>query len=239
MDGAAYQWVDLDGEGLAGVLTEQGGAWFYKPNLGDGHASARRMLARSAVRRGGGRRATPAGSLDLAGDGQLDLVELGGPMPGFYERDRRARLAAVPAVPRPAEHRLDDPNLRLVDLDGDGLADVLITGDDALTWYPSLGRDGLRHGQAQPAQPYDEERGPAAGVRRRQQSIYLADMTGDGLSDLVRVRNGEVCYWPNLGYGRFGAKVTMDDAPWLDQPGPVRPAAGAARRHRRLAAPPT
>ena len=43
------------------------------------------------------------------------------------------------------------------------------------------------------------------------QSIYLADMSGDGLTDLVRVRNGEVCYWPNLGYGRFGAKV--DDGP--------------------------
>ena len=41
-------------------------------------------------------------------------------------------------------------------------------------------------------------------------------MTGDGLSDLVRIRNGEVCYWPNLGYGRFGAKVTMDHAPWFD-----------------------
>ncbi len=38
-------------------------------------------------------------------------------------------------------------------------------------------------------------------------------MSGDGLSDIVRIRYGEVCYWPNLGYGRFGAKVTMDNAP--------------------------
>src|SRR5262249_40383006 len=30
--------------------------------------------------------------------------------------------------------------------------------------------------------------------------------------------NGEVCYWPNLGYGRFGAKVNMDRAPWFDHP---------------------
>ena len=43
-------------------------------------------------------------------------------------------------------------------------------------------------------------------------------MCGDGLTDLVRIRNGEVCYWPNLGYGRFGAKVTMDNAPWFDNP---------------------
>lgn len=32
-DGARYQWVDLDGEGLSGILTEQGGGWFYKRNL--------------------------------------------------------------------------------------------------------------------------------------------------------------------------------------------------------------
>ena len=43
-------------------------------------------------------------------------------------------------------------------------------------------------------------------------------MCGDGLVDLVRVRNGEVCYWLNLGYGRFGAKVAMDNSPWFDSP---------------------
>ncbi len=26
----------------------------------------------------------------------------------------------------------------------------------------------------------------------------------------MRIRNGEVCYGPNLGYGPFGAKVSMD-----------------------------
>ena len=41
-------------------------------------------------------------------------------------------------------------------------------------------------------------------------------MTGDGLADLVRVRNGEICYWPNSGSASFGAKVTMDNAPWFD-----------------------
>jgi hypothetical protein len=42
-------------------------------------------------------------------------------------------------------------------------------------------------------------------------------MCGDGLNALVRVRNGEVAYWPNLGYGRFGARVTMDGAPRFDR----------------------
>ncbi len=43
-------------------------------------------------------------------------------------------------------------------------------------------------------------------------------MSGDGLTDIARIRNGEVCYWPNLGYGKFGGKVTMDHAPWFDAP---------------------
>ena len=49
------------------------------------------------------------------------------------------------------------------------------------------------------------------------ESIFLADMSGDGLTDLVRIRVGEVCYWPNLGYGRFGAKVTIDGASRFDR----------------------
>ena len=34
--------------------------------------------------------------------------------------------------------------------------------------------------------------------------------------DIVRIRNGEICYWPNIGYGKFGNKVGMDEAPVFD-----------------------
>ncbi|MEL6721059.1 MAG: SpvB/TcaC N-terminal domain-containing protein, partial [Bacteroidota bacterium] len=30
-----YQWIDLYNEGISGILTEQGEAWYYKSNLGD------------------------------------------------------------------------------------------------------------------------------------------------------------------------------------------------------------
>ena len=33
LDGSNYQWIDLDGDGVAGILTEQANAWFYKRNL--------------------------------------------------------------------------------------------------------------------------------------------------------------------------------------------------------------
>jgi len=85
------------------------------------------------------------------------------------------------------------------------------------TWYPSLGEEGF-DSSARVALALDEEDGPRLVFADGTDSIYLADLSGDGLTDLVRIRNGEVCYWPNLGYGQFGKKVTMDNAPWFDAP---------------------
>jgi RHS repeat-associated protein len=220
------QWIDLDGEGLSGALMEQGGDWLYKPNLGPViplepdtllHARlgpARRVSREPSV-------AAPIGRgarfMDLAGDGQLDLVALDGPAPGFYERTADLDWAAHETFQSLPVIDWSDPNLRLIDLTGDGRADILITEQDALCWHLSLGEAGF--GPAKRVRKVlDEERGPNLVFADRDQSIHLADLSGDGLSDLVRIRNGEVCYWPNLGYGRFGAKVTMDHAPRFDRP---------------------
>jgi hypothetical protein len=154
--------------------------------------------------------------LDLAGDGQPDLVTFRGPTPGFYERTPDAG-GWEPFTPFASMPILDweDPNLKLVDLTGDGHPDLLITEDDVFRWHPSLAEDGFGS-QETTAQYRNEETGPHLVFADATQSIYLADMSDDGLSDLVRIRNGEVCYWPNLGYGRFGPRVTMDNSPWFD-----------------------
>src|SRR5690625_4288365 len=57
-----------------------------------------------------------------------------------------------------------------------------------------------------------------------QNNIIMEYMSGIGLSDIFRIRNGEVCYWPNLGYGKFGAKINMDNAPVFDHPDAFNPA---------------
>jgi YD repeat-containing protein len=208
-----YQWVDLDGEGMNGVLSEQADNWFYKRNLGNGTFGPLNSVAPkpSLSALGTGRQQF----MDLAGDGQVDLVELNDPVPGFYERGEQGGWKNF--IPFESELNVtwNNPNLRFVDLTGDGRPDVLISEDNAFTWYPSRAEQGFDPAEQIPKQQ-DEEKGPNLVFADGTESIYLADMSGDGLTDLVRIRNGEVCYWPNLGYGRFGTKVTMDNAPRLD-----------------------
>jgi RHS repeat-associated protein len=227
LDGTTYQWTDLHGEGIPGILTEQGGAWFYKRNLspinakpGNGVARTEAKFAPVEVVAAQPNFALAGGHaqfMDLAGDGQPDLVVLDGPMPGLYEHDGDEGWQPFRPFPSRLSRDMRDPNLKFVDLDGDGHADVLITEDDAFVWHPSLTEEGF--GPAwRVAKALDEEKGPRLVFADGTQSIYLADLSGDGLTDLARIRNGEVCYWPNLGYGRFGAKVTMDHAPWFDNP---------------------
>ncbi len=228
LDGAQYQWVDLDGEGISGILTEQAGGWFYKRNLSPisvkkengketpvakfapvESVSSKPSLSRVA--------AGQQQFLDLAGDGKLDLVQLERPLSGFYERTDDAEWEQFRPFISAPNINWADPNLKFIDLTGDGHADVLITENDAFTWYRSLAEDGFDSAQ-KVNQVLNEEEGPRLVFADGTQSIYLADISGDGLSDLVRIRNGDVSYWPNLGYGRFGKKVTMDNAPYFDHP---------------------
>jgi hypothetical protein len=226
--------LDLDGEGLCGLLMQQGEGWFYRPNLsplprpGESGSKAAAPVfgpARPVLRRPAGLDAGPGGArfMDLAGDGRLDLAALGGPAPGFFERTHKRDWERF--VPFESLPNLDweDPNLALVDLTGDGHADILLTENQALSWHPSLAERGFGEARRRD-QALDEEAGPKLVLANGERSVHLADMSGDGLSDLVRIKNGQVCYWPNLGYGRFGAKVTMDQSPWFDEPDQFDPA---------------
>ena len=226
LDNGPYQWVDLDGEGLSGVLTEQAEGWFYKRNLSPVNGNTEDGTETIAVRFGAIERVAETPSLaavggsqflDLAGDGQLDLVEFAGATPGFYERTHEESWGSFSAFTSLPVLNWNDPNLKFVDLTGDGHADILISEDEAFCWYPSLAEAGFAAAE-RVHKALNEEEGPRLVFADGTQSIHLADFSGDGLTDLVRVRNGEVCYWPNLGYGRFGAKVTMDHAPCFDAP---------------------
>ncbi|HEX5414257.1 MAG TPA: VCBS repeat-containing protein, partial [Chloroflexota bacterium] len=198
-----FELADLFGRGLPDVV-QLGDQRRYWRNLGDGRFDLPRPWEGLPA---GVRLGAPGTQLaDLDGDGHIDLLvvspELAGYMPLSPEGpgERRAFVPYADAPP----FALDDPELRLIDLDGDGVTDALRTGD-CLELYL-----------------HDPERGWADVELRAREApdrfpdvyfsdprVKLADMTGDGLTDVVLVEAGRVDYWPSLGHGRWGRRVTM------------------------------
>ncbi len=212
IDDTAYLFVDLYNEGLSGILTEQNEAWYYKNNLGGGDFAPAKLILSKPSYNGLGNKLQ---LLELDANGSKQIVNWASDPKGFFEISDEEEWQPFTLFESVPNIDLRDANTRLVDLNGDGMADVLITEDEVLTWYPSNGKKGYENPKRM-VKSQDEEMGPSLVFADQNQTVLLADMSGDGLQDLVRIRNGNVSYWPNRGYGKFGAKVTMDHSPLFD-----------------------
>jgi len=219
LDVQQYHFTDLFNEGLSGILTEQANGWYYKHNLGGGNFERAKLISPKPSFVGLGGQLQLA---DLDADGGKQLVNYGSEPKGYFELNDEDKWQPFKNFETLPNINLKDPNSRMVDLNGDGIADVLITEDNVFTWYESEGRKGIKNIN-RTVKSFDEEKGPHIVFSDPEQSIYLSDINGDGLTDIVRIRNGEVCYWPNLGYGKFGAKIGMDNSPVFDHPDSFNP----------------
>ncbi|WP_310555544.1 SpvB/TcaC N-terminal domain-containing protein [Flavobacterium sp.] len=220
LDEQQYQFTDLYNEGLSGILTEQANGWYYKHNLGGGKFEQAKLVSPKPSFSGLG------GTLQLAdldGDGGKQLVSYGSEPKGFFELDDDNQWEGLRSFKALPNIDFGDANTRMLDLNGDGKPEVVISEDNVFTWYASEGRNGYATAK-KTVKSFDEEEGPHIVFADAKQTIYLADMSGNGMTDILRIRNGEVCYWPNLGYGKFGAKIAMDNAPVFDHPDIFNPA---------------
>ncbi|HTE58255.1 MAG TPA: SpvB/TcaC N-terminal domain-containing protein [Verrucomicrobiae bacterium] len=214
-----YTFTDLYGEGLSGILTEQVEAWYYKRNLGGGMFERAKAVSPKPAVTGLGQTLQ---LVDLDADGGKQLVSLSEQPKGYYELDDDHGWQTFKPFRQLPNRDLKDQNTRMIDLTGDGKPDLLITEDEVFTWYESEGRRGYAPARKSP-KSFDEEKGPTVVFADSKQMIFLADMDGDGLTDIVRIRASEVCYWSNLGYGKFGAKIAMDKPPVFDAPDAFNP----------------
>lgn len=211
--GRRVELVDWDGDGLPDLLEiGGGGATRLWPNLGDCRWGRPRRLGALPLFASP---EAPVGLADMDGNGVADLIRLDKPVAGYVPRspgegfERPVAWRQAPAVPPGA------PNARLVDLDGDGVVDLIASSEQYLSLYYRADGEGWA------PRPQVIPRGEAPNLNLADPHVFLADMTGDGSADLVRVNGGGVTYWPYLGRGRWGAPVRMAHQP--DLPFDVRP----------------
>ncbi len=203
-----YEVADLLGNGLPDVL-EMNGMVRYWRNQGEGRLDRPREM-----------RDAPAGVqladsgvqlIDADGDGRIDLLVTMGAMTGYFPSsfggywDRRSfqRYQFAPSF------NLEDPEVKLVDLTGDGVTDAVRSGSRLECFFndPKRGWKEMRWVERQEAL----EKFPS--INFSDPRVKWGDMTGDGMQDIVLVYDGSVEYWPNLGYGKWSRAVSMQNSP--------------------------
>jgi RHS repeat-associated protein len=114
---------------------------------------------------------------------------------------------------------------RVMDVNGDGLVDVVYASATEIQTFFALGRfpggqGQFGHAKRLSATQADVSTDPvtacmpwsATPVRFGDPDVYVAEMNGDGLPDIVRVRPGQVLYWPGRGNGTWGTGERDDCA---------------------------
>ncbi len=200
------QWADLYGEGLPGILYNDSESVLYFPPEGHGRFSPPRPLPRFPDVQG----ESPSHYQlkDVSGNGHLDLVVHGDADKGFfYNRNNGEWEPFRPFESYPTESQ--EPAQQWVDLNGDGLSDLLIPVKQGLRFYLSKGDKGF----SKPITLPTVTGFPELGGDSARSVITFADMVGDGLAHCVRIHSGRVEVWPNLGYGHFGQKWIMAGSP--------------------------
>lgn len=185
------------GSGLPDVLQATDTGFWLRENLGDGVFGAARAVAAPAQTRLADRGVFIS---DMDGDGWGDLVVAGGDR--VYAAQAGGGWAVPMRIGQGPSVDLDDPSVRLADLTGNGLPDLLQQGSGAWWFHENRGNGAW----ASPVRVT-----ASAAVRLDDPRVHLTDLSGDGLSDLVYMGTDEIVVWPGRGRGRFADPVSVDN----------------------------
>ncbi len=206
--------VDVTGNGLPDIVEMSGHVIRYWENEGDGTFSFPRVMDESPM----GLSLAEEGVqfIDADGDARPDLMVtrldqgLSGYFPMRFEGGWDAHSFQPYEVVPPFS--FDAPDVTTIDLTGDGVSDVLRTSRTFECYFNDKdSREAwkrTRNIERRSLETFPD-------VNLADPRVHTADMTGDGLQDIVLIHSGRVDYWPNMGHGNFGPRITMENAPTL------------------------
>lgn len=179
--------VDMDGSGLPDLLEVGSNGYVLRRNLGEGRFSRAFPIRGPAARLG-----DPGMFLsDATGTGAADLVTPG----GYYPNDNGKGFGNFQAFSRVPGIALEAQDVRWLDVNGDGVGDVLAVEGKEVRY--AVHTPGAGFGPVQRRL----HRTPLPSLR--DPWVRTADTNGDGLADLVQISRGGLTIWQNLGLGRF------------------------------------
>ena len=103
---------------------------------------------------------------------------------------------------------LNDTHIKLGDMTGDRLQDLVFVRDGLVRYFAANGLGDYAAGV--------NMHNPPQGVGALDQAILLGDLNNDGLDDLILPGNRTVRYWLNRGDNSFGQAVDLTGTPPLN-----------------------
>jgi RHS repeat-associated protein len=204
-----YELVDLFGNGLPDIVEIKTPIRFWR-NTGLGRFQEPEAMTAAPP----GVQLSNPGTLfaDLNGDARADLLvfEAGGYFPLNFDGEfsKFFPYTSIPPL------QLEERNTRFIDLEGDGVTDALVTGESSFFLFFNDAEKGWNGSEERPRASFDA----FPNVFFQNTHVKLADLSGDGLQDIVLVENGAIHYWPYLGDGRWARRIETKFRPFINDP---------------------
>ena len=197
--GGKFTPVDLDSEGLPGLFYNDNTSIEYYSPKGEGEYHKGKSIQYANEK-------MFSYFADLEGNGKLQLVIYGSGGNGYFERNNDKWSGFKPFQTRiTGEYKA----IESVSMCGNGKKDVVLVEQNTMRIYYSDGKKGYKSsGRVSTPAGF-----PCKNLSRTGGYVMFSNFYGDGLMHRVRVKNGSVEVWPSLGYGKFGKKRNIKNAP--------------------------
>lgn len=208
--------IDLYRAGVPGVLSQGGGSFnFYSPtktNSEEKSPITYQLLSDPLTLPLGHGQNPYLKFEDVAANGSLELLNTKALECGYYTINPDRSWGNFTSFNNfPTDYY--SPHNQFVNISGNGQSDIVSFQEDLTEYSIANGYDGYLLPQT-----VNRINGlPTTVLASREEIVLFADILGSGQKHQLRITNGKIECWPNLGYGQLGEKIELENVPYFDE----------------------